>query len=388
MTVKPHDAPWGMPVAFVPKAIIDLFYQVSLHTQADVALTPQEIADVKAAFQALHVGLPGDLSKMPVTAYQLFLPAFEEYAQFFSNNPQPDTQVNLARQVRDYQARKASGTFTDEYYSANDDVQSMIRFGRGDGSRAVDQDLTLWGATETACDILIVNALDQPLTLTDSVVGHGFPIYYPNVMKPLAHGDPVEVTPNVIPGRTGMPDGSSRFGLGLFRYQKGDGAFYGTEGALQFATSDPAAPKPIGVAWGLDYYNNPSTAATADLTQYNSLQAFYEATTKASKSNFGEGKFGVSINCIVGYSSLESPGKDDGHRVITVVVQPTGGVKDTDPVAAAPSAKPLKAILKNVAAALPGPPPPPFLGPMNPPGLNNPNKLPPNVVPFVNDDKN
>ncbi|MFZ1680289.1 MAG: hypothetical protein WAT70_04660 [Rhizobiaceae bacterium] len=391
MTVKPHDAPWGMPVALVTKAVVDLFYQASLHGRATVTLTPQEIADVKAAFQALRMPLPGvDLSKAGVTAYQLFLPAFEEYAQYYSNNPQPDTQVNLARLARDYQARKASGNFTDEYYNANSDVQVLVQALRGDGSTAWDQDLTLWGTPGTICDILIVNGLDAPLTLADTYVGHGYPIYYPNVMQPLIHGDPVEVAPNVIPGRTGAPDGTDRFGLGLFRFQKGDGAFYGTEGAMQFTTPDPAAPKPIGIAWGLDYHNNPSTAATADLSQYNSLQAFYEATTMVSKSNFGEGMHGVSVNCYIDYTSGDAPLKDDGHRLITVVIQPTGGVKEAGPGPAA-AKNPLPQIMKNIARTLPKPAPqpaPPFIGAVDKHGIGGGNHLPPNVVPFVNDDGN
>lgn len=390
MTVKPHDAPWGMVVSLVPKSVVDYFQQVALKGEVGIPVPPVEQAAILARLKAIGFNLPpgADMSKYGVTAYELFLPTFEEYAQYFSNNPQPDTQVNIAKLARDYQAGKASGNYSDDYYNANDVVQSIARSGRG-AATAWAHDYSLWGTTGTVCDILIVNGLDEPLTVADPYIGHGYPIYFPQVMTPIDHGDPVVASTNVIPGRTCMPDGTNRFGLGLFRFQKGDGAFYGAEGALQLTTADPAAPQPIGIAWGLDYGNNPSMAATADLSQYNSLQAFYEATTKVSKSTYGEAKFGVNINCYIDYTSSQPPGKDDGHRVLTVVIQPTAGIKETnaDPVAA--SASPLPAMLKNLAAALPAPqaaPAPPFIGQVNKPGIGNPNRLPPNVVPFVNDD--
>ncbi|MFZ1773617.1 MAG: hypothetical protein WAT78_06620 [Rhizobiaceae bacterium] len=390
MSVKAHDAPWGMVVSLVPKSVVDYFQQAALKGEVGVPVPPAEQAAILARLKAIGFNLPpgADMSKYGVTGYELFLPAFEEYAQYFSNNPQPDTQANIAKLARDYQAGKASGNYSDEYYAANDVVQSIARNGRSAGT-AWTHDYTLWGTTGTVCDILIVNGLDEPLTVADPFIGHGYPIYFPQVMTPIDHGDPVAASTNVIPGRTCMPDGTNRFGLGLFRFQKGDGALYGTEGAMQLTTSDPAAPQPIGIAWGLDYGNSPSMAATADLSQYNSLQAFYEATTKVSKSTYGEGKFGVNINCYIDYTSSQPPGKDDGHRVLTVVIQPTGGVKETnaDPVAGASS--PLPAMLKNLAAALPAPqaaPAPPFIGQVNKPGIGNPNHLPPNVVPFVNDD--
>lgn len=388
MTVAPHNAPWGFPTALIPKSVVDLFYQAALHGQTTIATTPSEVTALKAAFSALHVQVP-DLSKLPVTAYQLFLPAFEEYAQYYDYSSAPETQVNLARLVRDYQARKASGKFTDEYYNANSMAQSLAQAGRSDPSLAWSNDFTLWGGSGTICDLLIVNGLDAPITCTETYVGHGYPIYFPQVMTPLEHGDPVEASNNVIPGRTCMPDGTNRFGLGLYRFQKGDGAFYGTEGALKFTTSDPAAPQPIGIAWGLDYHNTPSMAATADLSQYNSLQAFYEATTQKSVLGYGEGKFGVSINCLYAYSSLSKPNMDDGHRVITVVIQPTGGVAQSSAAAPAAAGSPLHSILKNIAAALPKPaaqPAPPFVGAVDKHGIGGGNHLPPNVVPFVNDD--
>lgn len=384
MPATPQDAPWGIPPTLVPKSVVDLFYQAALHGQVDIAVSAAEAAAIRTAFQQLGVQPPGDLSKAPTTAYQMFLPAFEQYAVFDNGGDVPYPPVCIALRVGLLQA----GNKTAALDQCNQDAVKLILAGRGDGSERHHNDLTLCGATETVCDILIVNALDEPIACAETYVGHGYPIYYPQVLTPIDHGDPVEASNNVIPGRTCMPDGTNRFGLGIYRFQKGLGALHGTEGALKFTTPDPAAPQPIGIAWGLDYYNKASTAATADLSQYNSLQAFYEATTQKSVSTYGEGKFGVSINCITGYSSLESPNKEDGHRVITVVIQPSGGVKETNAELASAPAKVLPSILKYVAAALPPPaqPAPPFIGAVNQPGLNNPNKLPPNVVPFVNDD--
>lgn len=379
---QPQDAPWGIPPALVPKSVVDLFYQAALRGQVDIAVSSAEAAAIRTSFQQLGVQPPADLSKAPVTAYGLFLPAFEQFALFNNGGDQPFPPVSIAPRVSLLQAGNATAALD----KCNPDAIRHIQDGRGDGSKPQNNDFTLYGATPTVCDILIVNALDAPITCAETVVGTGFPFYYPQILTPIDHGDPVEASNNVIPGRTCMPDGSNRFGIGLYRFQKGLAALHGTEGALKFTTTDPAAPQPIGVAWGLDYYNKPSMAATADLSQYNSLQAFYEATTQKSVSTYGEGKFGVNINCAIGYSSLNSPNKDDGHRVITVVIQPKAGIRETDADPAPAPSKVLPGILKIVSAALPKPSPQapqPFVGAVKQPGLN---KLPPNVVPFVNDD--
>ncbi len=390
MTVKSHDAPWGLVVSLVPKSVADYFHEVSHIGEAGIPIPPAEQAVMKAQLQAIHAWADSmDISKYGVTGYELFRPAFEEHAVVYDFDSPDENMVNIAKMVRDFQAGLASGTFTHEYERSGAELATFVRNGRGDGTDPAEIDYTLWNATATVCDILIVNGLDDPLTAADPDIGHGYPIYFPEVRTPIDHGDPVVASTNIIPGRTCMPDGTNRFGLGLFRFQKGQGAAHGTEGAMQLTTSDPAAPQPIGIAWGLDYHNTPSAAVTADLSQYNSLDDFYLATTGVSKSINKEDKFGVSITCFIDYTSSQAPGKQDGHRVVTVVIQPTDGVRETNADLVVAAASPLPAILKNLAAALPAPqaaPAPPFIGTVEKHDLGGGTHLPPHVVPFNSDD--
>ena len=388
MGAQAQDPPYGVPPALVAKSVFDLFYDAALHGQANCSVTPAEGAALIALMSKMGLSMGQSANgpvSIPVTPYQMFLPAFEQFALFSNGGDMPFAPVAIAPLAAKYLADKASADLS----QCNPVTINIVHQGRGDRSLVQENDFTLLEASATVCDILIINGLDAPLTCADSYIGHGFQAYYPQVLTPIDHGEPVEASNNVIPGRTCMPDGTNRFGLGIYRFQKGSGAAHGTEGALKFTTPDPAAPQAIGIAWGLDFHNTPSMAATADLSQYNSLQSFYEATTAQSKSTSSDGKFGVSINCNYTFSSMDAPNKDDGHRVITVVIQPTGGVKETNADTQAAPASPLPAMLKSIASALPKPqasPAPNFVGKVNPPGPANPNKLPPNVVPFVNDD--
>lgn len=149
---------------------------------------------------------------------------------------------------------------------------------------------------------IILNALDAPLTLSgDFLEGHGHQYMQPAILRfPKDAPDvPVAVTENVIPGRVeamipDTPDDAwgkvtsdvDTFGVGIFRTGR-EGLIYGTGAAMAFTTTDPRVTSTIALAGCVSAGGGEMfQAVKLDLTDYGTLQAFYDKTVNAGVPEF------------------------------------------------------------------------------------------------------
>ena len=183
-------------------------------------------------------------------------------------------------------------------------------------------------ADDRMCMIVIANGLAKPLKLSgDPFIARGHQVGHPDTQVPRAKGGIDHSDPDIIPGRASFGT-ANHYGVGVYRFAKlfvaGIG-FYGTEGAITLTTDDPAAPKPICIAWRVDQFTNVSCAATMDVTQYGTGEDFYNATVAQNKGTFGEGLYQAKINCTI--APLTAKGKTFPHlQVVTAVIQPSDGI--------------------------------------------------------------
>lgn len=140
-----------------------------------------------------------------------------------------------------------------------------------------------------ACTIVIANGLMGNLKKSemyeDCGVQTGRPVYSETDPESgVVQSTKADVIPGVSIDIPEFPMG----GVGMYRFEKDRSlliGFYGTGGAISFTTDDPKYnQKKIAVAWLVPETGKPAFAVTGDLSQYQSLQAFYDKTAGKRES--------------------------------------------------------------------------------------------------------
>lgn len=136
-----------------------------------------------------------------------------------------------------------------------------------------------------ACTIVIANALGGKLTKSEihqnCGVQTGQPVFSETNDET---GVTLSTNPDVIPGFNASIPGFLMAGVGMYRFEKDLSlviGFYGTGGAISFTADTPKFPQKIAIAWLVPETGDPHFAVTGNLSQYGSLQAFYDKTAGA-----------------------------------------------------------------------------------------------------------
>lgn len=137
--------------------------------------------------------------------------------------------------------------------------------------------------------VLIVNRLDQPLTLSKSYTAYGsqerhaVTIYHnPQTQVPILGPS------NIIPAAKTDPKGNKTYGVGMYLYVKntflGLGG-YGNEGVLAFGSPSASISGDFALSWSNPYGAGTHGAVCFDYKhQYSDLEQMYETTTGNGKS--------------------------------------------------------------------------------------------------------
>lgn len=131
-----------------------------------------------------------------------------------------------------------------------------------------------------ACTIVIANGLLGNLTKSEIYQNCGIQTGRPVYSETDPESGVVQSTKaDVIPGvNTDIPD-FPMGGVGMYRFEKDRSlfiGFYGTGGAISFTSDDPKIKKKIAIAWLVPEIGRPAFAVTGDLSQFQSLKAFYD----------------------------------------------------------------------------------------------------------------
>ena len=133
----------------------------------------------------------------------------------------------------------------------------------------------------------------------------------------------IATKPNTIPGRVELLPGLKQAGIGIYRFEKnldwGLG-FYGTGGAISWSFGDAKIGTTMAAAWLTPEKGDLGWAVTADLSQYSSLQDFYEKTadTGAKRRLASDGKTGgPSIR--IGPSPRNRPDDDNWNDAVYTI---------------------------------------------------------------------
>lgn len=150
------------------------------------------------------------------------------------------------------------------------------------------------GASPRLATILVVNGLDQDIELDGSpTVINGIETAYPAVqyVDPIS-GDTLDGPKNMIPGHKKDLEGNSRYGLGIWRFEKSKlsiggwtmpFALVGVQGALMFRTTDKSKSG-FGVAFEVPQSGDDQVYLTADGSAWKSIESFAHETVDDGKS--------------------------------------------------------------------------------------------------------